>query len=119
MSAKLPRYTLQFDEKHPYQAIFVRDDLTKPQHTAIGDPPLRRIFLDLLLATFLCCLTLVAITNHPGLWPGWLQSFLGGCFALGGGYLAVRYYSLLIALYLFTLSSAICISIVGFFWWVI
>ncbi|WP_261844418.1 hypothetical protein [Aliamphritea ceti] len=123
MNAKLPRYTLHFDNEHPYQAIFIRDDAPVAKSSSVPslkpDPLIRRIGLDFLLAVTLSTLAVFAFSNHPGLWPGWLQSMLGGGFALGAGYLAVKYYSLLIALYLLTISMAIAASVIGFFWWII
>ena len=115
MNGKYPRYTLHFDEEHPGEPVFIRDDAA----SGIAELARLRSFTDLLLTLALAGLTYIALNNHPVFWPGWLQAFTGAGFAITAGYLAIRYYSLLIALYLLGLCGAAAASAVAFIWWIL
>ena len=115
MNGKYPRYTLHFDDKHPGEPVFIRDDAT----SGIAELGRLRSLTDLLLALALAGLTYIALNNHPGFWPGWLQAVTGTGFAITAGYLAIRYYTLFIFLYLLGLCLVAGTSAVAFIWWIL
>ncbi len=78
-----------------------------------------RTITDLLLILALAGLTYIALNNYPGFWPGWLQTVAGAGFAIAAGYLAIRYYTLFIFLYLLGLCLVAGTSAVAFFWWIL
>lgn len=114
MNGKYPRYTLHLDDKHPSQPVFIRDDSASGQPDQSG----LHIATDLLLTLALAGLTYIALSSYPELWPGWLQTVTGAGFAIAAGYLAIRYYTLLMALYLLSLCGAAAVSAVAFLWWI-
>ncbi len=123
MNGKYLRYTLHFDDNYPGQPVFIRDDSPAGELSStipgLPDQTGLRTLTDLLLVLVLAGLTLIALKNHPGLWPGWLQTVAGTGFALAAGYLAIRYYLLLIVLYLLGLCLATGALTVAFFLWII
>ena len=123
MNGKYPRYTLHFDEEHPGHPVFIRDDPPSNFISAcipgLPEQSWLRTITDLLLILALAGLTYIALNNPPGFWPGWLQTVAGAGFAIAAGYLAIRYYTLFIFLYLLGLCLVAGTSVVAFFWWIL